>query len=104
MSAAAIPAAILFGGASLIQSERQLKQQRKVQRRANERQAQLVREAEERQQTLTRRRRVTESQAERRRIQVAARAATSGRRSTILTQPLGALGATGSTQPRTILG
>ena len=101
---AAAPIALAFGAASLIQSERQLDRQRKAQKKAIERQAQLVREAEERQQTLTRRQRVTEVQTERRRVQVAARAATSGRRSTILTQPLGALGTSGPSQPRTILG
>lgn len=103
MSAAAVPIAIGLGAASLFQSERQLKQQRKAQRKAIDRQAQLVREAEERQQTSATRRRSTQVQEERLRAQRAARAATSGRSSTILTEPLGAVGS-GSTRPRTILG
>ncbi len=101
-AAALIP--IALGAVSLIQSERQLKEQRSNQRDAINRQAALVREAEEQQRTAGRRRRATETQENRLRAQTRARAAFSGRQGNILTQPLGQLGQNGTPQPKTIIG
>ncbi len=104
MGAAAIPLVIGLGAVSLIQSERQLKEQRSAQKDALNRQAALVREAEEQQRTQASRRRSTETQENRLRAQTRARSAFSGRQGNILTQPLGALGQNGAPQGRTIIG